>query len=136
VDYYPDCITFRDMSNHHQQKLEPSPPYIRISKPGIWTDRQVAIFQESASNRFHAGWSNFADWVNDSVPSNRKLTYRQSQRLWTEHFSRRLLVFHDKIHTFPCNGHPSTRVFSEAVRDTVGVNGGVLGFTMTHGCAE
>src|ERR1700732_2624085 len=27
-------------------------------------------------------WSNFADWVNDTVKNDNKMTYRQSQRLF------------------------------------------------------
>ncbi|KAF7344089.1 hypothetical protein MVEN_01698600 [Mycena venus] len=91
---------------------------------------------ELGLHRFHSGWSNFADWVNDCTSSERKFTYRQSQRLWTEHFSRRLLVFHNKIHTFLCSAHPNTRVLSDAVRTTIGVDGGVLATAMTHGCVE
>ncbi|KAJ6477754.1 hypothetical protein C8R45DRAFT_833555 [Mycena sanguinolenta] len=137
ADVYPDCITFRDVQNRRRQKLESSPTYIRVSKAGIWVHRQVAVLQESALNRFHAGWSNFADSLNDVTGTHqRKFTYRQSQRLWAEHFSRRLLVFHDRIHTFSCKAHPSTSSLSEAVRSAIGVNGGVLPCAMAHGCTE
>ncbi|KAF7342664.1 hypothetical protein MSAN_02023800 [Mycena sanguinolenta] len=137
ADFYPDSITFRDAQNRRRQKLESSPTYIRVSKAGIWVHRRVAVLQESALNRFHAGWSNFADSLNDVTgTSQRKFTYRQSQRLWVEHFARRLLLFHNQIETFSCKAHPSTSSLSEAVRSTIGVDGGVLPCAMTHGCTE
>jgi hypothetical protein len=121
-----------------------------VSKHGVWVDKQIALLQENSLHRFHAGWSNFADWVNDSVPfaeddsvpstgedsvpsNKRKFTYRQSQRLFIEHFSRRLLLFHQK-RNFSCEAHPSTRLLAEAVRAAIGVNGGILDAAMTHGC--
>ncbi|KAF8182469.1 hypothetical protein K438DRAFT_1908058 [Mycena galopus ATCC 62051] len=136
ADYYPDCITYRGDDNHRRQKIEASPPYLRMSKHGVWAHRQVAIQQENALHRFHGGWSNFADWVNDSTGLARTMTYRQSQRLFMEHFCRRLLVFHDKHADFTFEAHASTRSLSEAVRATIGVNGGVLGTTMSHGCVN
>ncbi|KAF7342706.1 hypothetical protein MSAN_02028500 [Mycena sanguinolenta] len=86
-------------------------------------------------HRFHAAWANFAEWVNDSTCSTRKFTYRQSQRLFVEHFARRLLLFHNKPN-FSCEAHPSTRLLAEAVRATIGVNGGVLEAAMSHGCMD
>ncbi|KAJ6537067.1 hypothetical protein B0H19DRAFT_1038508 [Mycena capillaripes] len=134
ADYFPDRITYRDPQNARRQQLELSAEYLRVSKHGIWVHRQIAVFQEKALHRFHAGWSNFADWVNDSKPHpKKKLTYRQSQRLFVEHFSRRLLLFH-KHDNFSCEAHPSARLLAEAVRATIGVNGGVLDAAMTHGC--
>ncbi|KAK6992124.1 hypothetical protein R3P38DRAFT_2659532 [Favolaschia claudopus] len=136
ADYFPDRITFKDEHNRRRQKLEPDCQYMRVSKHGIWVHRRIAIFQENALNSFHAGWSNFADWLNTSIQSERKLTNRQSQRLFIEHFSRRLLVFHGKIAIFSCPAHPSTRLLSEAVREAVGVNGGAIKPAMDHGCAD
>ncbi|KAJ6595103.1 hypothetical protein DFH09DRAFT_1413020 [Mycena vulgaris] len=136
ADYYPDRITYRDENNHRRQRLEMTPTYIRVAQKGIWVHRQIAVFQENALNRFHSGWSNFADWLNDSMESNRKLTYRQSQRLFMEHFSRRLLFFHGKDSGFSCDAHPSTRRLSEAVGTAIGVNGGVIEAAMSHGCVE
>ncbi|KAJ7048313.1 hypothetical protein C8F01DRAFT_1380331 [Mycena amicta] len=37
----------------------------KLSKNGVWAHRDVALAQESALQRFHTGWSNFADWIND-----------------------------------------------------------------------
>ncbi|KAF7333343.1 hypothetical protein MVEN_02349600 [Mycena venus] len=136
ADYYPDRITYKDEHNRRKQRLETAPRYIRVSKHGVWADRRVAVFQENALNRFHAGWSNFADWLNGSTGSVRKLTYRQSQRLFIEHFSRRLLVFHQMDGEFSCEAHPSTRLLSEAVRAAIGVNGGVVMGAMSHACVE
>ncbi|KAJ7710815.1 hypothetical protein B0H17DRAFT_1223993 [Mycena rosella] len=136
ADYYPDQITFKDKHNSRRQKLEISPEYIRISKHGIWAHRHIAVVQENALNRFHSGWSNFADWLNDSTRSERTLTYRQSQRLFMEHSSRRLLLFHRKDAEFTCKAHPSTRFLAAAVRSAIGVNGGVLEVAMSHGCVD
>ncbi|KAF8142439.1 hypothetical protein K438DRAFT_1911243 [Mycena galopus ATCC 62051] len=136
ADYYPDCITYRGNDNHRRQKIEASPPYLRMSRHGVWAHRQVAIQQENALHRFHGGWSNFADWVNDLTGSARTMTYRQSQCLFIEHFCCRLLVFHDKHADFTCEAHVSTRSLAEVVRATIGVNGGVFGTAMSHGCVN
>ncbi|KAJ7473665.1 hypothetical protein B0H11DRAFT_2282525 [Mycena galericulata] len=135
-EYYPDAITYRGADNRRRQRLESTPQYLRVSKHGIWAHRRIALFQENALDRFQAGWSNFADWLNASTHSEKKLTYRQSQRLFIEHFSRRLLSFHQKNDDFSCSAHPSTRMLSEEVRAAIGVNGGCLPAAMTHGCAD
>ncbi|KAK7002137.1 hypothetical protein R3P38DRAFT_3326656 [Favolaschia claudopus] len=90
---------------------------------------------ESSVHRMHAGWSNLADLVNDFTGNQRKLTYRQSQQLFVEHFSRPLLLFHSR-ENFSCDAHPSTRSLAEAVRAEIGVNGGILESAMTHGCTN
>ncbi|KAJ7679922.1 hypothetical protein B0H17DRAFT_1206314 [Mycena rosella] len=135
ADYHPDRITYKDDNTRRLQRSEMTADYLRVSKHGIWVHRKIALSQENSLHRFHAGWSNFADWLNDCTPdSGRKFTYRQSQRLFIEHFSRRLLHFH-KQENFACEAHPSTRLLAEAVRAAIGVNGGVLDAGMTHGCA-
>ncbi|KAJ7447700.1 hypothetical protein FB451DRAFT_1147886 [Mycena latifolia] len=134
ADYYPDRITYKDPSGTRLQRLEMTSDFLRVSKHGIWVHRKIALCQENSLHRFHAGWSNFADWINDCMPdSGRKFTYRQSQRLFMEHFSRRLLLFH-KQDNFSCEAHPSTRLLAEAVRAVIGVNGGVLDSGINHGC--
>ncbi|KAJ7826525.1 hypothetical protein B0H13DRAFT_1657484 [Mycena leptocephala] len=134
ADYYPDRITYRDALKSRLQRLEISAEYLRVSKHGVWVHRKIALCQENSLRRFHSGWSNFADWMNDCTrDSGRKFTSRQSQRLFTEHFSRRLLLFHKK-QDFSCEAHPSTRALAESVRNTIGINGGVLGAAMAHGC--
>ncbi|KAJ7774303.1 hypothetical protein DFH07DRAFT_866010 [Mycena maculata] len=115
AEYYPDCITY---------------------KVSVWSDRKIAVFQENVLDRFHSGWSNFMDWLKKSTSSERILMYRQSQRLFIEHFSRCLLAFHGKGDDFSCPAHPNTRTFSELVRTAIGVNGGTLPAAMTHGCVE
>ncbi|KAJ6572373.1 hypothetical protein DFH09DRAFT_982152 [Mycena vulgaris] len=136
ADYYPDRITFRDERKRRRQRLEMATDYIRVSKHGIWVHRHIALVQENSLNRFHAGWSNFADWLNDSTGSTHKFTYRQSQRLFIEHFSCRLLLFHRKDSEFTCRAHPSTPVLAAAVRAVIGVNGGVSEAAMSHGCVD
>ncbi|KAJ6582310.1 hypothetical protein B0H19DRAFT_1252414 [Mycena capillaripes] len=136
ADYYPDRISYKDEDGRRRQRLEIAPAYLRISKQGVWAHRQVVAYQENALNRFHAGWSNFADWLNDSAASEQKMTYRQSQRLFIEHFSRRLLLFHGKAAEFSCSAHLSTRLLCEAVRIAIGSNAGVLETAMLHACVD
>ncbi|KAJ7118705.1 hypothetical protein C8R46DRAFT_1364980 [Mycena filopes] len=111
--------------------------FIRVSKHGVWVHRKIAIAQEKALQRFHSGWSNFADWVNDSTDDiNIQFTYRQSQRLFVEHFSRRLLVAHGKDAMFFCEAHSPTKSLAEAVRNVIGKNGGNIPGAMRHGCMD
>ncbi|KAJ6613065.1 hypothetical protein B0H10DRAFT_1806149 [Mycena sp. CBHHK59/15] len=136
ADYYPDRITYRDPGGGRRQRLEFDPNYLRVSKNGIWVHHRISVAQEKALHRFHGGWSNFADWVNDCVEGERKLTYRQSQRLFMEHFSRRLLVYHQKDENFSCAANPNTHLLAKSVRELVGINGGVIPAGMKHGCTE
>ncbi|KAF7371760.1 hypothetical protein MVEN_00032600 [Mycena venus] len=133
ADYFPDRVTYKDDQNRRRQRLELAPEYLRVSKHGIWVHKRISLSQENAVQRFHAGWSNFADWVNDTTQTKRKFTYRQSQRLFIEHFARRLLLFHNR-HDFSCEAHPSTRLLAEAIRAAIGVNEGVLDAAMKQGC--
>ncbi|KAJ7126663.1 hypothetical protein C8R46DRAFT_926922 [Mycena filopes] len=139
ADYYPDMITLKEApgSFHRSQVLEYSTDYLRVSKSGIWVHRKIAFAQEKALHRFHSGWSNFADWVNDSTDDiNVKLTYRQSKRLFLEHFARRLLVAHHKDSTFTCEAQGTSDSLAAAVREIIGQNGGVIPAAMSHGCMD
>lgn len=135
-DYYPDRITYHDESGRRQQTLEYTPKYLRISKHGLWCDRSFAFAQESATNRFHAGWANFANWINDQVKEQPRMTYRQAQRLFVEHFSRRLLIAHQKAGAFSCPANPKVQVLAASVRNLIGVDGGVLVPSLHHGCMD
>ncbi|KAI9061585.1 hypothetical protein FKP32DRAFT_1575759 [Trametes sanguinea] len=135
-DFYPDCFTFRSLDGRRLQALEYDPAYLRISKHGIWVKRRVALAQEHALVSFHAGWSNFAEWVNKLVPDRPHLTNRQSRRLFLEHFSRRLLLAHDKANVFELPAHSSADVLAQHVRAAIGQNGGVLPHALRHGCTE
>ncbi|KAJ7065102.1 hypothetical protein B0H15DRAFT_926043 [Mycena belliarum] len=136
ADYYPDRVTYKEPgSSGRSERLEYDAQVLRVSKHGIWVDRRIAVAQEKALSRFRSGWSNWADWINDySEDSQNKLTHRQSQRLFLEHFSRRLLLAHRKEQQFHCEAHPSASVLAEKVRNVIGVNGGVLPASMSHGC--
>ncbi|KAJ7245525.1 hypothetical protein C8J57DRAFT_1524243 [Mycena rebaudengoi] len=137
AEYYPDRVTYRGPNRTCLQRLEFDVNHVRVSKHGIWVHRHIAICQEKALYRFHSGWSNFADWLNDCSPAaTQKLTYRQSQRLFMEHFSRRLLRAHNKDAEFVCVAHPSTDRLVSSVRATIGVNSGVIPGAMTHGCTD
>jgi hypothetical protein len=114
-DYYPDRITFQDANNNRQQKLECEAAYLRVSKHGIWVHRKVAKSQEHSLHRFHAGWSNFANWINDSLATKPHFTTRQSQRLFLEHFSRQLLVAHRLQSTFSSPAHSNSQALAESI---------------------
>jgi hypothetical protein len=135
-DYYPDRITYRSEDGARLQKLEFDATYFRISKHGVWAHKRLALVQEKALFRFHAGWSNFADWVNDVIKGPIKMTYRQSQRLFIENFSHRLLVAHGKQNTFTCTAHPSSQLLTNHVRAVIGCNGGSVPSAMDHGCLD
>ena len=74
LDYYPDRITYRE-DNKRLQRLEYNAAYIQISKHSVWAHRKIAVAQENGLHRFHASWSNFADWINDTVTGDNKMTY-------------------------------------------------------------
>ena len=139
ANYYPDCFTFQaggDAGDDRQQYLEYEASYLRVSKHGVWVDRRVARAQERALVRFHAGWSNFANWINDLLGAKPHITTRQSQRLFLEHFARRLLIAHQKSEDFVIPAHPSSAVLAQHVREAIGVDGGVLPDALSHGCTE
>ncbi|KAJ7158114.1 hypothetical protein C8R46DRAFT_1225068 [Mycena filopes] len=122
---------------HRSQELVYDAEYLRVSKSGVWVHRKIALAQEKALHRFHSGWSNFADWVNDSTNDiNVKFTYRQSKRLFLEHFGRRLLVAHEKDAGFSCEAHASAESIATAVREAIGKNHGVIPSAMSHGCMD
>ncbi|KAJ7057117.1 hypothetical protein C8F01DRAFT_1153474 [Mycena amicta] len=136
-DYYPDRIT-RKGHDHRTAELEYGTEYLRVSKQGVWMHRRIGTAQEASVYRFHTGWSSFAEWINDLTKDvNIQFTYRQSQRLFLEHFSRRLLVAHGRSTTFSLDAaHGAAKDLASAVRDIVGVNGGPLPTSMTHSCTE
>lgn len=135
-DYFPDKITYTLAGHGRQQRLENDAQFLRVSKHGIWMDRSIAIAQENALLRFRAGWSNFADWLSDTIGKKPRITNRQSQRLFLEHFACRLLVAHNKVEHFQCPALCSSDVFAKHLRDIVGCDGGVLATAMTHGCVD
>ncbi|KAJ6529563.1 hypothetical protein DFH09DRAFT_934714 [Mycena vulgaris] len=138
ADYYPDRITRHVGGGHKRsQYLEYDAQFLRVSKGGIWVHRKIAISQEKALYRFRSGWSNWADWLNDTTDDlNVTFTYRQAQRLFLEHFSRRLLVAHGKEDDFACDAHSDARKLAEAVRDKIGKDGGVIVSALKHGCTD
>ncbi|KAJ6466818.1 hypothetical protein C8R45DRAFT_1064001 [Mycena sanguinolenta] len=114
ADYYPDMITRKTGGRERVQVLESDPEFLRVAKHGVWVHKRIALAQEKALQCFHSGWSNFADWVNDTTNDiNVTFTYRQSQRLFVEHFSRRLLSAHGKLDTFTSSAHASTKALTE-----------------------
>ncbi|KAJ6464300.1 hypothetical protein C8R47DRAFT_1237731 [Mycena vitilis] len=138
AEYYPDRITFPQDQNTpgRLQKLEYGATYLRVSKHGVWMDRRVALAQENAILRFHSGWANFAEWLSDTIGAGKRVTVRQSQRLYFEHFARRLISAHDLEDTFIVPAHSSAHALAEAVREAVGEDGGVVPGAMEHGCTR
>ncbi len=136
ADYYPDRITYKDPSGTRMQKLEYNAKYLRISKRGLWCHRNVAVAQENAVHEFCAGWANFANWVNGVVQAKPQMTNRQSQRLFIEHFSRRLLVAHNYSASFACPANLNTQEFTAHVRNVIGKDGGVVASSLHHGCVD
>lgn len=135
-DYYPDRITYRGADGERLQKLEYDTPYFRVAKQGVWVHSRVALMQENALLRFHAGWSNYAEWLNKVSTGSKQITYRQSQRLFIEHFSRRLLMAHNRSNSFTCPAHPTAQILAREVRDIIGRDGGSIASAMKHGCAD
>lgn len=137
ADYYPDRITYKTENGQRLQILEYGSQYLRISKHGLWASHRVAQAQEHALVCFHAGWSNFATWVNNLLGADRPLlTNRQSQRLFLEHFSRRLLVAHNLSDNFRVPAHSDAATLAVHVRELIGIGGGALPESFHHGCAE
>jgi len=98
--------------------------------------QKVALAQEKALHWFHAGWSNFAGWLNDTIKEKPAVMNCQSQRLFLEHFSCQLLIAHDHHLEFTCPAHPSSSEFAEQVCLQIGHNGGTLPSSMHHGCMD
>ncbi|KAI0753968.1 hypothetical protein C8Q80DRAFT_1349911 [Daedaleopsis nitida] len=136
ADYYPDSFTYRVEGHKRRQQFEYDAAFLRISKHGLWADRRVAIAQDRALLRFRAGWSNFANWINDLLPHSPLITARQSQRLFLEHFSRRLLLAHNKHLDFSLPAHSNSSDLASHVRDVVGRDGGTLPTALEHGCLD
>lgn len=139
ADYYPDkiVISSSEHTGTRQQKLIYDAPYLRVSKHGIWVHRHIAFLQERAIIRFRSGWSNFAEWLTDNLKEGgMAVTSRQSKRLYIEHFSRRLLIFHNKTEMALLPSNTNTEALAACVRDLVGKDGGVIPTAMHHGCVD
>ncbi|KAK6981074.1 hypothetical protein R3P38DRAFT_3234901 [Favolaschia claudopus] len=137
AEYYPDRITFLGNETHgRKQRLEYDAAYLRVSKHGIWMDRRIALAQENAILRFHSGWTNFAEWLSDVVDAKPRITARQSQRLYFEHFARRLIIAHELEDSFTVPAHSDAQTLAKTVREVVGENGGIIPGSMNHGCTR
>lgn len=139
-NYYPDRYTYKSDSGR-LQKLELDASFLRVSKHGIWVVRSLAISQEKAVYRLHAGFFNFAEWVNDSNgldggDESKILTVRQSQKMFTEHMARRLIKANDADANFECPAEPNAESLARAVINIAGVNSGLVAGSMDHQCRE
>ncbi|KAI0755362.1 hypothetical protein C8Q80DRAFT_1266830 [Daedaleopsis nitida] len=137
TDHYPDRYTYPNPDGSSRvQCFEYDAPYLRVSKTGVWVERAVATAQEHSLLRFRAGWSNFANWVNDILSTKPHLTARQSYRIFIEHFARRLLRAHRLDQTFTVSAELSAPALAKAVRNHVDAAGGVLPGALEHGCSD
>jgi hypothetical protein len=133
--FYPDRITYHSDDSGRLQKLEWDCSYLCISQTGVWVTRDLAVAQEKAIYRFHAGFFNFTEWLNDTNDT-KTLTVRQSQKMFTEHFARRLIQAHQMQDTFQCPANPSANGPAKAVRDAIGQDGRIVPGAMEHECTE
>ncbi|KAJ7048808.1 hypothetical protein C8F01DRAFT_1213591 [Mycena amicta] len=118
--YYPDKVTYtHGVGRSRVQRLECDAEFLRVSKHGVWIDRRVARAQENAVVKFHCGWTSFTD-----------------QRLYLEHFSRRLARAHGVEDRLITPADCGSQVLSASVRDLVGRDGGLAPKSMEHGCTE
>ncbi|KAJ7301275.1 hypothetical protein DFH08DRAFT_795200 [Mycena albidolilacea] len=136
AEYYPDRITYRLPNQPRRERLEYGAKVLRVSKHGVWMDRRIAFTQENSILRFHSGWSNFAEWLSDTVGAKPRVTPRQSQRLYFEHFARRLISTHGLAPTFSLPSNSSSQVLADTVREQIGLDGGVVAGAMEHGCMD
>ncbi|KAJ7058879.1 hypothetical protein C8F01DRAFT_1303078 [Mycena amicta] len=137
--YYPDKVTYRAGPGRSRvQRLECDAAYLRVSKHGVWVHRRVARAQENAVVKFHCGWTSFTEWLNDTIESgtHTKVTIRQSQRLYLEHFARRLARAHNIEDHLVTPADCTSQILSESVRNLIGRDGGLAPKSMEHGCTE
>ena len=136
LDHYTDRITYWSEDGAKLQKSEFDATYFCILENGVWAHKQHALMQEKALFWFHTGWSNLANWVNDVVKDEVKMTYHQSHWLFIENFSNRLMVAHGKQNTFTCTAHPSSPMLANCVCTVIGCNGGSVASDMHHRCLD
>ncbi|KAF9018709.1 hypothetical protein BDZ89DRAFT_959836, partial [Hymenopellis radicata] len=139
-DHYPDrIISAGTVHGKRTVRFDYEARYLRISKHGVWVHRYLAFEQEKAVARLKCGWANFADWMNDSLMERgerRKMTARQSRRMFVEHLSRRLLIAHGKQSDFYCPSNATTDILLLSVREALGINGGCIPTAMEHACMD
>ncbi|KAJ7909341.1 hypothetical protein B0H13DRAFT_1714892 [Mycena leptocephala] len=136
AEYHPDRVTYRLPNQPRMQKPEYDAKFLRVSKHGIWMDHRIAITQENSVLRFRSGWSNFAEWLSDTIGEKPRVTTRQSQHLYFEHFARRLIYAHGLTSTFCVPSDCASQVIAETVRQQIGLDGGIIAGSMTHGCMD
>ncbi|KAJ6452973.1 hypothetical protein C8R45DRAFT_1193402 [Mycena sanguinolenta] len=135
AEYFPDCITYHlnDTSYGRVQRLEYDASYLRVSKGGIWKHQRLAFAQEHAILRFRLGWPYFAEWLSDTMGFLPRITTRPSQRLYFEHFARRLIVARGLEASFTVHSNSNAQTLAEAVRNVIGRDGGIVAGAMDHG---
>lgn len=111
-NYYPDRITYMGPDGKRQQLLECKTEYLRVSKRGVWVERKLALMQEQSILQHRSGWAKCSAWV-EGVSGLRELTVERSQRLFLEHFARRLLVAHQLEDRFICHADPKAKILRQ-----------------------
>ena len=134
--YYPDHITFKGNAGR-RQRLLCNAKFLRISKTGLWAHRNVAYMQENCVNRFHCGWSSFADFYNDTFGA-KSITIRQSQRLFVEHFARKLIKGKGLEHSFDVEAELSCEKLMSSVSALFKQGGDIMlnPDALNHVCAD
>ncbi|KAJ7827428.1 hypothetical protein B0H13DRAFT_2256917 [Mycena leptocephala] len=110
AEYHPD--------RPRMQKPEYDAKFLRV----------IAITQENSVLRFRSGC--------DTIGEKPRVTTRQSQRLHFEHFARRLIYAHGLTSTFCVPSDCASQVIAETVRQQIGLDGGIIAGSMTHGCMD
>ena len=94
--------------------------------------------QESAFSEFKARTQRFANFLTKGFGNGKAvLTDRQSQKLFVEHFTRRLIVAHKLTTTFTCMANPSQEsMINSFLTLSHGHNGGHVPGADEHECEE
>lgn len=98
----------------------------------------MPIDQEKTILPTQAGWANYAALMNDKYGSgtNVFLPVRQSQRMFVEHFSRRLLQAHGIVN-FICTPHSTVDVLCQEVLTAIQCQiGSNVPGALSHGCVH
>ena len=60
----------------------------------------------------------------------------QSQKMFTEHLTQRLIQAYSMQDTFQCSTNPSTNSLAGYVKDALGKDGGLVAGSIEHRCVE
>lgn len=93
--------------------------------------------QEAAVGRLHASRSGFVDFINAAFSPDEDvdlLTIDQGQKLFTEHFSRRIILAYNLENTFRCRADLDPNGLALAIVTHLGWNKGLVPGAWSHEC--